>query len=1308
MAKKIFKMLMCLYTVFLIAGITVNKPAAVKAEGADYVAVIGESYYTNLNAALDAVTGEQTIVLLEDVSSAENISISNDYDFAIDLNGKTLDLSGQAMTLSGMGTLTIKDSSIGNTGKITGTGEKVIRLTGKNLILESGTLEKTGIAGSVISNESGATVTISGGNVNFYLDNGMFQGYYLIHNSSNGSIEINGGNLTLDVNTGIYSYCYGIYNSASGSIIISEGNVSVICGGGTISNYAGIYNESAGSVAISGGNVSVNGSNEGYLSINCIGIYNESIGSVVISGGNVNANTGIEPGSLYFGIYNFSSGEIDISGGKLEANTSAVFLEDGHGYNLLINDYIRIKSGPESYITKSDIDTVTKLRNYSYLEFIPVLVAKIGETDYYNLITAFQEVAEGHTMKLMTDIIHTRNFSISNSNNFTLDLNGYTINQQSYNITYSGAGTLTITDSSPGQTGKITGTGLNVIVLTSGKILNLVAGTLEKTGNGGCVISNESTGSITINGGYVSVNAANVSGYNFIGINNESTGSINVVSGKVTVTAATGSFNSYYGIYNNGSVAEVIISGGEVSITGGNGDDCNYIAIFTGSSYNVEVNSGIVNVSTGSGSNNSYFGIKNQDDSTVTISGGEVSVTGDSSSAGYFYGIHLVNSGNMVTLTGGEVKVSAGSGGGERSFGIFFDKAGNSLVYSSGKLDSVEYAVFFNENGTLTINSQANIRIYAIQKGATGSAGRIEKSAINSTGLINNYKYIELKYTSDTPATVNNTVNKSSIPQKAVSFELTVAPTGNYKVYDSEAAVTPLADVTVSVAGTTLTLTHTGDDLPEGSYYISVTENGKDESDRLALTVAAPVVVTVSGIVTDINTNTAIVGASVQLKSEGSNIGSAVTTNGSGAYSISGVFAGLYTVEVSAAGYNTVTSSVFVVATENVSGINLSLTAPSPAPTPTPSNEPQEIAQGIIEKEQEKDNTAPRAYLNNSIEELKSAVLTPEEQARVDNGENARIILKITDISNIASEEEKKLIEEALAAENESPEEDEAEAAVMYIDMTLYKQIGNQGELKVTETSSKISISIEIPEELRNTELIKARKFYVVRIHNGEITKLEGTYDEVNHIFTFETDRFSTYALAYQDTILINTYNDFYHLQLTAKEGKTTQTLSYNRYGHVDGYLIYGGECGGEMRLLADLPTKVTSYTDKNLKQATNYKYQVKAYKLIDGKRVIIMTSKVIHTITEGKKYGNPVKVVLDTTAVKLNVADTKTLTGEVLIESAKLLKEHTAVLRYESTNTEIATVNSKGKITAKDKGSCYVYVYAQNGVYKRIKVTVE
>ena len=54
------------------------------------------------------------------------------------------------------------------------------------------------------------------------------------------------------------------------------------------------------------------------------------------------------------------------------------------------------------------------------------------------------------------------------------------------------------------------------------------------------------------------------------------------------------------------------------------------------------------------------------------------------------------------------------------------------------------------------------------------------------------------------------------------------------------------------------------------------------------------------------------------------------------------------------------------------------------------------------------------------------------------------------------------------------------------------------------------------------------------------------------------------------------------------------------------------------------------------------------------------------------------------------------------------LSKEHDAALRYDSTNTKIATVSAKGKIKAKKKGTCYVYITALNGLYTRVKVTVK
>ena len=50
---------------------------------------------------------------------------------------------------------------------------------------------------------------------------------------------------------------------------------------------------------------------------------------------------------------------------------------------------------------------------------------------------------------------------------------------------------------------------------------------------------------------------------------------------------------------------------------------------------------------------------------------------------------------------------------------------------------------------------------------------------------------------------------------------------------------------------------------------------------------------------------------------------------------------------------------------------------------------------------------------------------------------------------------------------------------------------------------------------------------------------------------------------------------------------------------------------------------------------------------------------------------------------------------------------KHTA-LRYETTAATIAKVSSKGTIKAVSKGKCYIYAYAQNGLYEKIKVIVK
>ena len=44
----------------------------------------------------------------------------------------------------------------------------------------------------------------------------------------------------------------------------------------------------------------------------------------------------------------------------------------------------------------------------------------------------------------------------------------------------------------------------------------------------------------------------------------------------------------------------------------------------------------------------------------------------------------------------------------------------------------------------------------------------------------------------------------------------------------------------------------------------------------------------------------------------------------------------------------------------------------------------------------------------------------------------------------------------------------------------------------------------------------------------------------------------------------------------------------------------------------------------------------------------------------------------------------------------------------FESTDTKVAEINKNGKVKAVGKGKCYVYCYAQNGTYAKVKVMVK
>ena len=202
------------------------------------------------------------------------------------------------------------------------------------------------------------------------------------------------------------------------------------------------------------------------------------------------------------------------------------------------------------------------------------------------------------------------------------------------------------------------------------------------------------------------------------------------------------------------------------------------------------------------------------------------------------------------------------------------------------------------------------------------------------------------------------------------------------------------------------------------------------------------------------------------------------------------------------------------------------------------------------------------------------------------------------------------------------------------------------------------------------------------------------------------------------DKPVINKTKGFGRLKVrSVNQTKTSITLEWSKLDGVDGYFVYGNRCNTRTKTykyqkLATI-TNGRTWTHKNLKKGIFYKYIVKAYKIVDGKKVVTDTSASIHVITQGGKYGIARSVSVTKIGNKKNVSKITLKKGKTAQITAKEIKKdkkirHHRNLCYESNNTAVATVTPEGLIQAVGKGTCTIWVYAQNGVYAALTVTVK
>ena len=147
------------------------------------------------------------------------------------------------------------------------------------------------------------------------------------------------------------------------------------------------------------------------------------------------------------------------------------------------------------------------------------------------------------------------------------------------------------------------------------------------------------------------------------------------------------------------------------------------------------------------------------------------------------------------------------------------------------------------------------------------------------------------------------------------------------------------------------------------------------------------------------------------------------------------------------------------------------------------------------------------------IVENTKASYSEEQQAALKEGGKADV--KVSVSKTTPSEEAKKLVEAQLNSTNKIE---------MYLDLGVKVSIKDAdgtvigSDVALSETGTPVQFTVTLDDSFINTNNTVDRTYQVVRIHEGKVEVLPATFDPETKTITFESDKFSTYALMYTDT----------------------------------------------------------------------------------------------------------------------------------------------------------------------------------------------
>lgn len=178
---------------------------------------------------------------------------------------------------------------------------------------------------------------------------------------------------------------------------------------------------------------------------------------------------------------------------------------------------------------------------------------------------------------------------------------------------------------------------------------------------------------------------------------------------------------------------------------------------------------------------------------------------------------------------------------------------------------------------------------------------------------------------------------------------------------------------------------------------------------------------------------------------------------------------------------------------------------------------------GEVTKDVDIADDAPikKAELNSQIDDLmgsESKIFSTTDKDNIQNGAGAEVWIEINKLENIDAEDKDKIETEAEKIMGENPN-------VTYFEVDLFKQVGTNPKESISEPGVDISITITIPDELINNDSAVKREYKLIRLHEESdgtvsVDVINGDFNAETKEFTFKTNKFSTYAIAYKDTVV--------------------------------------------------------------------------------------------------------------------------------------------------------------------------------------------